>query len=414
MDLPETDSEDEMPPGWEERCTADGLVFYAHHSSKTTQWHHPRTNKRKRVTGDLPYGWERQITEDSKVLFVDHVNETTTYTDPRLAFAVEETQSFSDLRQRFDSSSTALQVLHGKDLTGRVAVVTGANSGVGFETAKSLAYHGCSVVFACRDLDRAEEAIAKIHMQRPNAHCYAMKIDLRSLSSVKVFAHTFSLRFQRCDILILNAGVFGLPHSLTEDGIETIFQVNHLAQFYLTLLLLPLLEKSPPTRIVFVAAECHRFATLNADNIEETLSPHKAAYSPLTVYCNSKLCNVLMALEMQRRCGTKGINSYAVHPGNALSTYLTRHSFALRLLHGLVRPFTKSMQQASASVVFSAACEDISQFGGIYINNCVPCLPSKEALNSVTSHKLWTTSLSMIEQVLGKRAFSSQTVDEIT
>ncbi|KAK8719112.1 hypothetical protein OTU49_014227, partial [Cherax quadricarinatus] len=131
MEIPETDSEDEMAPGWEERCTTDGLVFYAHHATKTTQWHHPRTNKKKRVTGELPFGWERQITEEGKVFFVDHLNHKTTYTDPRLAFAVEESKSLTDLRQRFDSSTTGIQILHGRDLTGRIAIVTGANCGIG-------------------------------------------------------------------------------------------------------------------------------------------------------------------------------------------------------------------------------------------------------------------------------------------
>lgn len=83
------------------------------------------------MPSELPFGWERQITEDGKVFFVDHINHKTTYTDPRLAFAVEETHTLSDLRQRFDASSTGIQVLHGRDLTGKVAVVTGANGGVG-------------------------------------------------------------------------------------------------------------------------------------------------------------------------------------------------------------------------------------------------------------------------------------------
>ncbi|XP_068219810.1 WW domain-containing oxidoreductase [Palaemon carinicauda] len=413
MDIPETDSEDEMAPGWEERCTTDGMVFYAHHSTQTTQWHHPRTNKKKKVTGELPYGWERQITEDSKVLFVDHVNETTTFTDPRLAFAIEETQSFGDLRQRFDSSSTGLQVLHGRDLTGRFAIVTGANSGVGFETARSLAFHGCTVVFACRDIDKAEHACKRVRMQRPNAVCHPMKVDLRSLSSVKIFAHAYSVKFSRCDILILNAGVFGLPHSTTQDGFETVFQVNHLSQFYLALLLQPLLMKSAPSRVVFVAAESHRFATLDCGNIEEeVLSPsYSTGYSSIKAYANTKLCNVLTAFEMQRRFGEKGINCYGVHPGNALSTYLTRHWLAIRILHAVVRPFTKSMQQACASVIYCAASNDISRYGGIYVNNCVPCLPSEKALDGIMSNRLWITSLTMIEKVLGQRAFTTQTCD---
>ncbi|XP_053650200.1 WW domain-containing oxidoreductase isoform X2 [Cherax quadricarinatus] len=409
MEIPETDSEDEMAPGWEERCTTDGLVFYAHHATKTTQWHHPRTNKKKRVTGELPFGWERQITEEGKVFFVDHLNHKTTYTDPRLAFAVEESKSLTDLRQRFDSSTTGIQILHGRDLTGRIAIVTGANCGIGYETARSLAYHGCTVVFACRDLTKAEAAIARIQKQRPSSTCHALQVDLASLTSVRMFAHTFSVRFGRCDVLLLNAGVFGLPHTLTEDGLETTFQVNHLSQFYLALLLQPLLVQSTPARVIFVSSESHRFATLNTENIsEDLLSPsHKSSYTSIIAYCNTKLCNVLTALEMQRRFGDQGINCYAVHPGNAVSTYLTRHWWAYRLLYAVVRPFTKSLQ-ACATSVYCAASVDISRFGGIYVNNCVPCLPSQSSLDSILSNRLWITSLSMIEHVLGRRAFSMQ------
>lgn len=130
MNLPESDSEDELPPGWEERVTVDGSVFYANHLSKATQWTHPRTGKKKRVSGDLPFGWERCVDKNTgKVIYVDHENKRTTYTDPRLAFAEEEKEHIHDYRQRFDASSTALQVLHGRDLSKQVALITGANTG---------------------------------------------------------------------------------------------------------------------------------------------------------------------------------------------------------------------------------------------------------------------------------------------
>ncbi len=155
--LPETDSEDELPGGWEERSTAAGDVYYANHNTKCTQWTHPRTGRRKRVSGSMPFGWERVVGQDGKVVFVHHHTRRTTYTDPRLAFAVEvkgeeeNTKKNVRFRQRFDASSNAMAVLHGMDLSGKVAVVTGAGrGGVGYETARTFAFHGCTVVLACR------------------------------------------------------------------------------------------------------------------------------------------------------------------------------------------------------------------------------------------------------------------------
>lgn len=408
MDVPETDSEDELPPGWEERCTADGLVFYAEHSSQSTHWYHPRTGKKKKVGGEMPFGWERQITEEGKVFFVDHANQKTTYTDPRLAFAVEENKSINDLRQRFDSSSTGLQVLHGQDLSGKLAIVTGSNCGIGYETARTLAFHGCTVIFACRDVLKAEAAISKVTKQRPNAKCEAMEIDLASLESVKSFAQNFMLKYKSLNMLILNAGVFGLPHTITKDGLEAIFEINYLSHFYLSHLLQPVLENSAPSRIVFLSSESHRFSTLNVNNItKDYLSPSlKSSFTSITAYNNSKLCNILTVVEMQRRFGERGICCFAVHPGNVISTNLSRNWWLYRVLFAIVRPYSKSLQQACSSVVYCAASQDISNCGGVYVNNCVPCKPSSMAFDNILSNKLWNISLGIIEDILGKRAFN--------
>eukprot|EP00074_Homo_sapiens_P099464 XP_016878767.1 WW domain-containing oxidoreductase isoform X4 [Homo sapiens] len=160
--LDDTDSEDELPPGWEERTTKDGWVYYANHTEEKTQWEHPKTGKRKRVAGDLPYGWEQETDENGQVFFVDHINKRTTYLDPRLAFTVDDNPTKPTTRQRYDGSTTAMEILQGRDFTGKVVVVTGANSGIGFETAKSFALHGAHVILACRNMARASEAVSRI------------------------------------------------------------------------------------------------------------------------------------------------------------------------------------------------------------------------------------------------------------
>ncbi|KAG8227059.1 hypothetical protein J437_LFUL013242, partial [Ladona fulva] len=300
--VPDSDSEDELPPGWEERATTDGSVYYVNHSTKGTQWTHPRTGKKKIVSGDLPPGWERTVGDDGRVLFIDHVNRRTTYSDPRLAFASEEKEHPGDIRQRFDASTSALQILHGRLLVGKVAIVTGSNCGIGFETARSLSLHGCTVILACRRVAEGEKAVSLIKEEAKskgningshvvNADVEVMELDLSSLHSVKAFAINFKLKHRKLDILILNAAVFGLGFCLTEDGFETHFQVNHLGSFYLTLLLEEPLTLAAPSRVVVVSSESHRFSYLNVDNIsQERLSPSVPSHysSGMAAYNDSK------------------------------------------------------------------------------------------------------------------------------
>ncbi|XP_026569915.1 WW domain-containing oxidoreductase isoform X3 [Pseudonaja textilis] len=160
--LDDTDSEEELPPGWEERTTKDGWVYYANHLEERTQWDHPKSGKRKRVAGDLPYGWEQETDENGQVYFVDHINKRTTYLDPRMAFTVEDNPMKTNMKQKYDGNTTAMEVLEGRDLSGKVIIITGANAGIGFETAKSFALHGAHVILACRNTLRADEAVRQI------------------------------------------------------------------------------------------------------------------------------------------------------------------------------------------------------------------------------------------------------------
>lgn len=239
-----------------------------------------------------------QIEEGSgQVIYVDRTNGKRTYIDPRLAFAVENLpRNISEIRQRFDCSSTAFQVLHGQDLTGKVAIVTGANCGIGFETTRSLALFGCRVLLACRSQAAAEEAIRKIADEKPSAgeRCSFIPLDLSSLASVKTAATLICEQTKHIDMLILNAGIFGMPHTLTPDGLEATFQVSHLSHFYLTKLLEPCLDRR--SRVVVVSSESHRFSSLPPIGLsEDSLSPPPRRFTSMVAYNNAKLCNVLFA-----------------------------------------------------------------------------------------------------------------------
>lgn len=152
-------------------------------------------------------------------------------------------------------------------MNGKHALITGANTGIGFETARSLARHGCHVILACRNVSEGLKAVEKIREEKMSAgqNCNVLPLDLASLQSVKMFANLIMENYKKLDMLILNAGVFGIPYTLTVDGYEAMFQVNHLAHFYLTLLLEDLLIAN--TRIVILSSESHRFDDYDANGV---------------------------------------------------------------------------------------------------------------------------------------------------
>ncbi|XP_042733150.1 WW domain-containing oxidoreductase isoform X1 [Lagopus leucura] len=405
--LEDTDSEEELPPGWEERTTKDGWVYYANHLEEKTQWEHPKSGKRKRVAGGLPYGWEQETDESGQVYFVDHINKRTTYLDPRLAFTVEDNPVKPPTRQKYDGNSTAMEILQGRDLSGKVVIITGANSGIGFETAKSLALHGAYVILACRNVSRGNDAVQRILEEWHKAKVEAMTLDLASLRSVQNFAEAFKSKNMPLHILVCNAAMFGAPWSLTEDGLESTFQVNHLGHFYLVQLLEDVLRRSSPARVVVVSSESHRFTEIKDSSGKldfSLLSPSKKEYWAMLAYNRSKLCNILFSNELNRRLSPHGVTSNSVHPGNMIYSSIHRNWWVYTLLFTLARPFTKSMQQGAATTVYCATAAELEGLGGMYFNNCCRCLPSAEARNELTAAALWELSERLIREQLGRRS----------
>jgi len=398
MDLNvETDSEDELPHGWEERTTPEGWVYYANHLSKNTVWEHPKTKKRRRVPSKMPYGWKRKEDEQGRFYFLDSINGRKTYTDPRLAFCEDVDIATREMfKQRFDGSSTADQVLLGSDLTGKFVVITGANSGIGFETAKSLAKHGANIVLACRNLKKAEAAIEQISKDRVDVKVIAMQLDLASLKSIKQFAKDYVSKGWPLHVLMMNAAVGMRPWKMTEDNIEETFAVNHVGHFYLTQQLSSLLIRSAPARVVVVSSESHRFPVCSDPIQLEYLSPHYSKCWPMIQYNRSKLCNILFCNELDRRLGKRGVTCNSLHPGNMVYTALPNSSYGLKLLYMIARPFTKSMQQAAACSVYLATAPELSNCGGMYFNNCCQCDPSPLAADRMAAKRLWKLTEDLI------------------
>jgi hypothetical protein len=210
------------------------------------------------------------------------------------------------------------------DQHGRTALVTGANSGLGWETALALARKGAHVVMACRSLSKGEAARDQIVQQVPGASLELLALDLGSLDSVREAAETFRAQHERLDLLFNNAGVMALPYSKTADGFEMQFGVNHLGHFALTGLLIDRLMATPGSRVVTTTSSAAFYGRIKLDDLNS-----ERGYSRYLAYGQSKLANVLFAFELQRRLEKAGapVMSLTAHPGFA-DTNLQRTTVA--------------------------------------------------------------------------------------
>ncbi|MEW9528585.1 oxidoreductase [Microbispora sp. NPDC049125] len=218
-------------------------------------------------------------------------------------------------RQRWTSADVP-------DQDGRVAVITGANSGIGWETAKVLAGRGAAVVLACRDIGRAKDAAARIQAADLRAAVGVVRLDLASLASVREAAEEIVARHQAVDLLVNNAGLMWTPHGRTEDGFEQQFGVNHLGHFALTGLLLGHMSAVPGSRVVTVSSNGHRQGRMDFDDLQS-----ERAYNRVAAYGRSKLANLMFTYELQDRLAAAGARTAALaaHPGG-VQTDLLRHA----------------------------------------------------------------------------------------
>ena len=210
------------------------------------------------------------------------------------------------------------------DQGGRVVIVTGANSGLGFETSKAMAARGAEVVMACRNMEKGKAAAREIREEVPDARLNLMALDLSDLETVKTFAGAFRAEYTQLDILFNNAGVMAIPKRQTAQGFEMQFGTNHLGHYALGGLLIDLLIATPNSRVVTVSSYAHFFGKINFDDLNRD-----KFYFTWMVYSQSKLANLLFAYELQRRLAKLGENPISVgaHPGYAATNL--QHSSAL-------------------------------------------------------------------------------------
>jgi NAD(P)-dependent dehydrogenase (short-subunit alcohol dehydrogenase family) len=286
------------------------------------------------------------------------------------------------------------------DQSGRVAVVTGGNSGIGFETARMLAACGMTVVLACRDLAKADQAAAQIAAGEPGAVA-TVRLDLASLASVRKAAAELTERYPRLDLLINNAGVMTPPYGRTEDGFETQIGTNHLGHFAFTGLVLDLLLEVPGSRVVTVSSLGHWAGRINFGDLQS-----ERRYRRLRAYAQSKLANLLFTYELQRRLAAAGAPTIALaaHPGGA-RTHLGRHVPGMRQLMPTAHLTAISGRvvqnaQMGALPVLRAATDPAASGGQYYGPDRVPGLTghpvlarsSHRAGDVVVQRQLWAES----------------------
>ncbi|MFI2301741.1 SDR family NAD(P)-dependent oxidoreductase [Actinacidiphila glaucinigra] len=291
----------------------------------------------------------------------------------------------------FNRDSTASEVIEGVDLAGRRVVVTGANSGIGVETARALAAAGAEVTLAVRRPEAGEQAAADLRKATGNDAIHVARLDVSDLESIRAFTAAWQGPLH---VLINNAGIM-MPSELERGiaGHEQQFATNYLGHFALTLGLRRALADADGARLVSVSSGGHLFSPVVFDDIDFRFRP----YDALTAYGQSKTAQVLLAVEAQRRWAGEGITANALHPG-AIATNLQRHTGGLRT----PEPYRKTVEQGAATTVFLAASPLVEGVGGRYFEdvNQAPVVDARPtqlgvpgvaryALDPANAERLW-------------------------
>ncbi|KAL1488064.1 hypothetical protein ABEB36_015432 [Hypothenemus hampei] len=275
----------------------------------------------------------------------------------------------------------------------KIIIVTGANTGIGKETAWEFARRGAKVYMACKDMKRCEAARKDIVLDTKNKYIYCRPCDLASLESIRHFVKLFKSEENGLDVLINNAGVMRTPQgSKTKEGFEMQLGVNHLGHFLLTNLLLDHLKKSAPSRIINISSVAHKRGTINKDDLNSELK-----YDPAKAYEQSKLANVLFTNELAHVLKGTGVTVNSVHPGIA-DTEIVRYmgfsnsNLAYVIFKPLTWPFIKTAKQACQTVIYLALDPDVTNVTGKYFCNYKEEELSGDAVDAKLSKWLWRVS----------------------
>ena len=269
----------------------------------------------------------------------------------------------------------------------RVCLVTGASSGIGKATALALASMGGTIILACRDSGRGENARREIIEVSHNSEITLMLVDLSNQGSIRSFVESFKQNVSRLHVLVNNAGIYTSRRVVTVDGLESTFAINHLSHFMLTNQLLELLKLSAPSRIVNVTSEAQRAGKINFSDLQGG-----NRYSGMKAYSQSKLANVLFTYELARRLAGTGVTVNCVHPGTVRTNFGRESGGFMSVAVKIAGPFMLTPEEGARTVVYAASSPAVESVSGKYFIKEAEAKSSRDSYNPEIAGRLWDIS----------------------
>ncbi|MGE5729553.1 MAG: SDR family oxidoreductase [Gemmatimonas sp.] len=274
-------------------------------------------------------------------------------------------------------------------MAGKVCVITGATAGIGRETALGLAKLGATVVIVARDPQKAARTVDEISRATGNGNVESVRADFASLNSVRAAAADIRTRYDAIQVLVNNAGVANKYRTLSEDGYELTFAVNHLAPFLLTRELLPLLLAGAPSRIVNVSSGAEAYGPIDFDDLQS-----EKGYRGFAVYGKTKLMNVLFTYELASRLSGTGVTANCLHPGTVATDMLRQLP---RWLYALISPFLSTPEQGAETPVFLASSPSVDGVSGGYYEKRKAKRSSRRSYDASARQRLWAISEALVD-----------------